>query len=134
MGQLQVQQRASLWLFRFSDQRHVGLLRGAPALADVALHAGAHNVFPGADAALAARQNVVQAQLARRELLAALLTLIVVAGKNVPTIELHRLLGQLVVVQEADHARNLDPARGCRDPVVVFLHEVPMAEFADFAP
>src|SRR5437763_12067893 len=77
VAQLQVEQRAPLRLFGLANQRHVGLLRRAAALLDVALDAGADDVLPRRQAALAARRHVVEAQLARRELLAAILTLIV---------------------------------------------------------
>src|SRR5205807_5727707 len=90
VGQLQVQQRAAPRLLRLADQGHAGLARGAAALADVAGHAGADDVLPGGLAALAARDHVVQAQLAGRELLAAVLALVVVAGEDVPAVELDR--------------------------------------------
>src|SRR5436305_2042984 len=94
--QLQVEQRAAFWLLRLADQRHMGLLRRAAAFLDVALDAGANDVLPRRMAALAARDDVVQAQFRGRELLAAELALIVVAGENVAAVELHRLLGQLL--------------------------------------
>src|SRR5205085_10364580 len=83
LRQLQVQHRAPPRLFRLADQAHVRLLGRAAALADVAAHAGADDVLPGAGAALAARQHVVQAQFRGRELLAAVLALVVVAGEDV---------------------------------------------------
>src|SRR5882724_7946884 len=101
VAHLQVQQRAPLRLLRLADQAHVGLPRRAAALADVARHAGADDVVPRALAALAARRHVVQAQLRRRELPAAVLALVVVAGEDVPAIELHRLLRQLLVAEQA---------------------------------
>src|SRR5262249_32286266 len=67
VGQLQVQQRAALRLLRLADQAHVRLLGGAAALADVAPDAGTDDVVPDALAALAARHDVIQAQLVGRE-------------------------------------------------------------------
>src|SRR6266404_7308627 len=78
-GQLQVEQRAAFWLFRLADQAHVRLFRRAAALAHIAVDAGADDVLPAADAALAARNNVVQAQVGGRKTLAAELALVVVA-------------------------------------------------------
>src|SRR5262249_58813800 len=101
-----------------------GLLGRPAALADVAGHAGADDVLPGRRAALAARDYVVQAQLGGRVLLAAVLALVVVAGEDVPPVELHRLPRQLVVGQEPDHARHLDLDAAGADPVVVLLAEV----------
>src|SRR5262249_56683859 len=93
-----------------ADQAQVGLLRRAAALLDVAVDARADDVVPRARAALAARDHVVQAQLVGRELPAAVLALVVVAGENVSPVELHRLLRQLVVIDKADRARHLDLA------------------------
>src|SRR5262249_1753319 len=90
LRELQVQHRAALRLLRLADQRQTSLPRRATALADVAGHAGADDVLPRCLAALAARRDVVEAQLARRELLAAILALVVVASEDVPAIELHR--------------------------------------------
>src|SRR5262249_7900579 len=92
VGQLLIQQRAALRLLRLADQRHRGLARGAAALLDVAVHASANDVLPRRRTALTARDHVVQAQLAGRELLAAILALVVVPCEDVPAVELHRLL------------------------------------------
>src|SRR5438132_5301504 len=132
--ELEIQERAAAGLFRLADQAHVGLLRRAAALLDVAIHAGANDVVPGARAALAARDHVVQAQLVGREFPAAVLALVVVPGEDVPPVELHRLLRQLVVVDQADDARHLDLARRRAHPVVVLFAEVPGAVFAQLAP
>src|SRR5262249_23199520 len=117
-----------------ADQAHVGLLGRPAALADVAGDAGTNDVVPGAHAALAARHDVVQAQLVGREALAAVLALVVVAGENVPPVELYRLPRQLVVAGQADDARHLDLAARGANPVVVFLAEVLGPELTDLAP
>src|SRR5262249_41270018 len=82
VGELEVEQRTALGLFGLAPQAHVGLLGSAAALLDVALDAGADDVVPGALAALAARDDVVQAQLVGREPAAAVLALVVVAGED----------------------------------------------------
>src|SRR5262245_7935003 len=81
--QLLIEDRAALRLFGLADQAHVGLPRRPAALAHVAGDAGAHDVLPCALTALAARDDMVQAQLRRRELLAAVLALVVVAREDV---------------------------------------------------
>src|SRR5262249_41967782 len=86
LGQFQHQHRRALRLLRLADQRQASLSRRAPALANVAGDAGADDVLPRRLAALAARRDVVQAQLTRRELLAAVLTLVVVPGEDVPAV------------------------------------------------
>src|SRR5205823_2357120 len=110
------------------------LLRRAAALTHVALHAGADDVLPRALPALAARRDVIQAQLGGRELAAAVLALVVVAGEDVPPVELHGLLRQLVVIDEADDARHLNLARRRAHPVVVLFAEVAGAVLAQLAP
>src|SRR5437870_2546578 len=134
MRQLEVQQRAALGLLRLADQAQVGLPRRAAALAHVAADAGTDDVVPRALAALAARDDVVQAQFRSRELPAAVLALVVVAGEDVAPVELHRLLGQLLVADQADDARHLDLAVDRADPVVVLLAEVAGPVLADLAP
>src|SRR5262249_43732071 len=134
VGQFQVEHRAALGLLRLVNEVHVRLLRRPAALLDVAGHAGADDVLPGARAPLAAGHHVVEAQLAGRELLAAVLALVVVAGEDVPPVELHRLLGEPVVAHQPDDARHLDLAADGPDPVVVLLPEVAGAGVAGLAP
>src|SRR5438445_1158799 len=112
----------------------MGLLGGAAAFANVATHAGANDVLPDALAALAARNHVIQAELRSRMFPAAVLALVVVAGEDVPAVEFHRLLRQLIVAHQPDHPRHLDFAVHGSHPVVVFLPEVAGAGFADFPP
>src|SRR6516162_5780891 len=100
------------------------LLRRAAAFLDVAAHAGADDVFPDAQAALAARRDVIQTQLGRRKLLAAVLALVVVARENVAAVEFHRLTGQFVVTEQADDARRLDLAVDGPHPVVILLSKI----------
>src|SRR5687767_24797 len=77
VAQLQVHQRAAFRLLRLANQGHAGLAGSPATLPHVAGDAGADDVFPGRLSALAARHHVVQAQFTRRELLAAVLTLVV---------------------------------------------------------
>src|SRR5207244_3701450 len=109
-------------------------LRRAAALADVAAHAGANDVLPGALTALAARNDVIEAQLARREFLAAELALVIVTREDVAPVELNRLLGQLVVIQQPNHTRHLDLAADSANPVVIFLPKMTGAVLAQLAP
>jgi hypothetical protein len=131
---LEVQQGAALGLFRLANEVHVRLFRGAAALADVAVDASADDVLPTADAALAARDDVIEAQFGGWELLAAVLALIVVACEDVAAIELHRLLRQPVVVHQANDARHLNLAVDGVQPIVVHLTEVTRPILAHFAP
>src|SRR5262245_46902208 len=134
VGKLEIQKRAALRLLRLADQAEVGLLGRAAALADVAAYASANYVLPGAGAALAARHHMVQAQFARRVLLTAVLALIVVAGEDIAAVELDRVLGQLLISKQPNHARHLNLAVERADPIVVFLAEVLSAIDAHFTP
>src|SRR4051812_46984448 len=71
--ELHAQRRTGAGLDRLADQSHAGLPWGAASLADVALQAGADDVLPGRLTAAAPRQDVIEAQLAGGEPLAAIL-------------------------------------------------------------
>src|SRR5262249_732838 len=111
-----------------------GLLRSPTALPHVARDAGADDVLPGRSAPLAPRHDVVERQLARGELLAAELALVVVTREDVPPVDLHRLLGQPVVVDQADDWRHLDLAVHGSYPVVILLPEVARPVVTDLTP
>lgn len=64
------------------QQRHIGLLGRAVALAQVAVQAGADHVFPGVLAVLGDRQHMVAGQLAAAEALAAVHAQVAVAGEQ----------------------------------------------------
>src|SRR6266849_2036231 len=134
VSELEVEERAAFGFFGLADQGHAGLLGGAATFANVAANAGADDVVPSVVAALAARNDVIQAQLGSRILAAAELTLVVVAGEDVAAIELHRLLGQLLIGHETDDPRHLDLAIDRPNPIVVFLAEMAGAEFTQLAP
>ena len=82
------QRRVASRFSRGLIQLHTRLLRRAAPFADVALQAGAHNVFPARRPPLAARNDMIQAEVIHAELLAAVLAAILVPQKNVPAIEL----------------------------------------------
>src|SRR5207249_9527128 len=69
-SEFEVEERAAFGFFGLADQGHAGLLGGAAAFANVAAHAGADDVVPVIVAALAARNDVIQAQLGGRILAA----------------------------------------------------------------
>jgi hypothetical protein len=76
---------------------------------------------------------VIEAQLARREPLAAILAVISVAGKNVATIEPHTLLRHAVVMQQSQDTRNLNFEVDASHPILVrFL--VLRVKLANLAP
>ena len=85
---------------------HVRLLGRATTFADIALHTGAHDIFPRGRAALAARNDVVERQFTGRELIAAVLTAVVIAREQVASVELHLLSRQPIVNRQANNPRH----------------------------
>jgi hypothetical protein len=67
---------------------------------------------------------MIKAQLMDGKMAAAILALMAVAGQNVAAIQVHALLGQAIVTQEADHAGDLDLEIDGADPVFVRLLEM----------
>jgi len=122
------------WFFRPANQSHAGLFRGASAFADVAFEAATDDIFPSTLAALAARDDMVEAEFVGGELAAAILALIVVAGEDVASVELDRLPRQPIVEQQSNDARDLDFTARRAHPVVFLFAKVPSTVLAHFAP
>src|SRR5262249_23368309 len=131
--ELNGQKRAALGLGRWADEFEMGFLRGAAAFAHVAGHAGADDVFPGRVAAAAARDDVVETELAGGEMLAAILAAIAVAGEQIAAVEADRLPRDAIERQQANHARHLQLEIHAANPVVVLLLEGG-TQGANFAP
>ena len=58
------------------------------------------------------------------EMAAAVLALVAVAGQDIAAIQVDALLGQAIITQQPDHARNLDLEIDRADPVFVGLFEM----------
>jgi hypothetical protein len=91
---------------RLAAERHAGLARRAVGLALVASDAGEHAVRPVGDAAVGARHDVVDRELARARLLAAILAHVAVALENVATAECNGRLRLAVVARQRDDFRH----------------------------
>jgi hypothetical protein len=108
-----VNKRPPLWPLRFSDERHVRLMRETVALARIARNARADHVFPNRGSTAIARQNVIEIQLAAIENLAAILTGILVALENIVPRKFYFFLRQTIEKQKHNHARHSDlPGNG----------------------
>src|SRR5262245_41836933 len=83
VGQPNIDHRAALRLHRLAEQLHVRLFGRAAALLYVALDAAADDVVPARLAVLGARDDVVERQFARVELLPAILTAVAVPREDV---------------------------------------------------
>ena len=96
------------WSYRFFDQLHSGLLGRAPALLDVASGASTDNIRPRRFPAQTSRDDVVQRKLARGITLAAILAFVLIAGEDVPPIELHLGSRQPIVEEQPNYPRHRD--------------------------
>src|SRR5207247_8628617 len=95
--------------------------------------AGADYVRPAALAALGARHGVVEAEIGGGELAAAVLAAVVVARKDIASLELRGLARQLVVPEQSDDAWHLNFEVHGAHPIVVGPLE-PRAELAHLTP
>src|SRR5437867_3942895 len=87
IGQPDIDNRRALRLVRLGDEMEMCLLGRAAAFLDVALHAAADDVLPGALAALRFGDDVVERELGCGHLLAAVLTAAAVAGVDIAAVE-----------------------------------------------
>ncbi len=97
LRELEIQERAPSRFLRLADQCQVGLPWCSAALSDITVHTGTDDIIPGGTTSLAPGNDVVEAQFTGRKLLAAILALVVIAGEDIPPVEFHGLLRQLIV-------------------------------------
>src|SRR6185436_383931 len=107
---LQPVQRVPFGALGVADEADVGLAEELVALAHVARQAGADDVLPGRLAAARDRDDMVERELRRRELAAAVLAAVLVAQIDIAPRELHLLPRQAVEDQQLHHMRNQDVA------------------------
>src|SRR5262245_9079565 len=112
-ARLDARQRPPRGLPRRAPQRHPRLRWGAVRLPLVAGDARERAILPARHAAAAPRRHVVDRQLLRPRLRAAVLAREAVALEEVPARENDRPLAQALVVREEDHLgrRDLEPRR-----------------------
>jgi len=106
------------------DELHAGMFYGLAAFFDVAGRAGTNDVFPGCFAAQAARDYVVERQFAGREVLAAILAMVFVAGEDVPAVELDLVSRQTVVEEQPNDSRHGNMKIHGRYPIVPIRLEI----------
>lgn len=113
VAEMNVNEGIVLGLDWFLDERHAGLLWHTPTFLDVARGAGTHDVFPRGLAPQSPRDDVVERQLAGCEALAAILASVLIAGKDVPSIEFDLASWQTVVEQQSNDPRHSDVKVDC---------------------
>src|SRR4029078_2570045 len=96
---LKAMERVPFRTARLPDELHAALVKELVPLPHVAREACAHDVVPGRLSAARDRNDVIERQLGRRELLPAVLAAIVVAEIDVTARELHFLARQPVEEQ-----------------------------------
>jgi len=87
-------------------QLHARLMQALAAFPDVAGGTGTDNILPGSFAAHTPRDDVVERQFAGREMLAAVLASVPVAGENITAVEFDLGSGQAVVEKQPDNPRH----------------------------
>jgi len=114
-------------------QLHTGMVGALAALLYIAGRTGTDNVLPSGLAAHASRDDVVQRQLTGREMLAAVLAPVLIAGENVTAVEFDLGSWQAVVKKQPDNPGHRHMEIDRRDPFVpVRLKIAP--ELAHLAP
>ena len=121
MRQLLAEDRAAFRLDRLLEQSHAGFVGIAASLANIAFQTGTNDVLPVCQSTPATRNDVIEAQLVSRKSVATVLAAIFVTQKDVPTVELNHVLGEVVVLQQADDPGNLDPKVHRLDPIGVIF-------------
>ena len=121
LAELQVQHRTPLRTLRLVQQLQPGLRRRAVALAAVAGHARADNVFPRRFAAAIARNNVVEIEVLAVELDPAILAGVVVALEDIVPRELHFLFRHPIKEKQQDHLRHANRERNRAHHVSTFV-------------
>lgn len=105
------------------DKGHIGLSGGAASFPDVAICAGADDVFPGGFSADTAGDNVVEGEFAGGEFFAAILAGVSVAGEEVSAVEFDVVSWEAVVEEQPDDFGDGDVEINGRDPVVQLRFE-----------
>ncbi len=118
-----------------SDELHPCFARRSASLANIAIPAGADDIFPGGRTTPAAREDMIQTQPLRWITFTTILATVLVPQKNVPAVELNGVLGNPVVREEADDAGNLHFKVHRAYPIVgFFLFVEHRFQFADLLP
>ena len=121
LAELEMEHGAPLGPLRLVEEFHAGFGGGPVALAAVARHAGADDVFPRGFAAPVARDDMVEIEVLAVEFVAAILAGVVVALEDVVAREFHFLLRHPVEEEEQNHLGNADGERDGADHIAAFV-------------
>ena len=86
---MDVNERIVSWFYGLLDEPNTRLFWSSAALSDVTFRTGTNNICPNGLSAHTARYNVVKRQLAGWPALAAILTFVFIASKDISAIKFH---------------------------------------------
>ena len=124
--------RVGRWSYRIAQEFHAGLSWRTPPLFAVATHTRANDIFPSRLATLGAWHDVVEAQLAHRSGLTAVLAAMGVAGKERFSVETDSRFRDAIVENESDDSGYLQFPRRGFDVIFaeLFFHRVQVGKLA----
>ncbi len=104
----------------FLKQFHTRLRRRASSFFRITPMAGADDIFPIHAPSVGAGNDVVQAELLQAEFFPAVLAAIAVSDKDITPIEFDRIVGNPVIVEQANNTGDLDFKVDRENPVFQF--------------
>ena len=116
-----MEHRSPLRSLRLVQELEPGLGRRAIALAAVARHAGANDVFPRRLAAAITRDDVVEIEVLAIKFVATILAGVVIALEDVMPRKLHFLLRHAIEEKQQDDLRHSDGKRNRADYIGAFI-------------
>ncbi len=102
-----------------TDEFHTGLFRSASAFSSITAVTRANNIAPGRDAALRARQHVVEVEFGAGQTPTAVLTGIIVTREDIEAREAHVTLGDPLVGDQQKNPRYADYSTHDAKPLMV---------------
>ena len=125
MAHVNVYKRVMLGLDRFGNEGQARLFWSSATFFDIAIDTSTDDIFPNRFSAHTSWGDMVERQLAGGEFPAAILTVILVAGKDVPSIKLDFISRQSVVEQQPNNFRHSNIKINGSYPVVTIRFEIP---------
>ena len=125
--------RIAAGLAGLGQELHICLVWSASALARVALETTADDVLPSCFSAVRARDNVIKAELTHGSRLTAILTTMIVPGKQILAVETYRAYWNPIIARQSHDSRDLQfKIYGLVVVLASLLFE--RVNLADFAP
>jgi hypothetical protein len=133
MAEVDVDERVVAGFDGLFYQFHAGIMRAFATLLHITGRTGTDDILPRSLAAHASRDDVVQRQLAGREMFTAILASVLITSKNIAAVELYLGSWQPVVKKQSDNPWYCHMEIDRRNPVVPVRLEIAF-ELAHFTP